>query len=125
MSKTPDATSLGTEEQTNIRERLNLILDIALANQSSSRGRISDQDNQMGKSHLADNARDDNTDISLLSNGYGKIKQIRAALIRLTDGTYGICGGCDQQISAGRLEAEPCAILCISCKSAEENNDRH
>jgi DnaK suppressor protein len=41
--------------------------------------------------------------------------QIDAALLRLADGGYGICGGCGQPIAAGRLAARPAATTCIAC----------
>ena len=42
-------------------------------------------------------------------------RQIRAALRRMDEGTYGTCADCGADISAGRLEALPTATLCINC----------
>ncbi len=44
-----------------------------------------------------------------------EIREIRAALARLDDGTYGTCVRCGGPISAGRLAAMPHAALCVTC----------
>ncbi|WP_253202163.1 TraR/DksA C4-type zinc finger protein [Subtercola sp. PAMC28395] len=47
---------------------------------------------------------------------------IDRALARMSDGTYGTCVRCGQQIGFARLEAVPAAELCIAC--AREVADR-
>lgn len=42
-------------------------------------------------------------------------RQIRAALQRIADGSYGICANCGADIAPARLEALPTATLCIGC----------
>ena len=44
-----------------------------------------------------------------------EIAQIRAALLRIENGSYGSCTRCGEDISAARLEAQPTATLCIDC----------
>jgi len=44
-----------------------------------------------------------------------EIAQIRAALLRIENGTYGICARCGGDIGAERLEALPTATRCIRC----------
>ena len=48
-------------------------------------------------------------------------RQIRAALDRVQEGTYGICLDCEEEISPKRLSAVPWAELCVRC---QENADR-
>ncbi len=48
------------------------------------------------------------------------LDEVRDALVRLDDGTYGTCARCSADIPAARLEAMPTATLCITCKEAEE-----
>jgi RNA polymerase-binding protein DksA len=43
------------------------------------------------------------------------IRDIQAALARIEDGTYGICGRCGEEISLGRLQAVPEATRCVNC----------
>ena len=44
-----------------------------------------------------------------------EIHQIQAALKRISEGTYGICTHCGEDIDPKRLEALPTATRCISC----------
>ncbi|HWF16063.1 MAG TPA: TraR/DksA C4-type zinc finger protein [Acidimicrobiales bacterium] len=41
------------------------------------------------------------------------LDDVEAALVRLQDGTYGLCEVCGKPIGAARLEAMPAARLCI------------
>jgi DnaK suppressor protein len=50
-----------------------------------------------------------------------KQRQVRAALQRIEDGTYGICLECDEPISLTRLAALPWAPLCIRCQEAMDS----
>lgn len=47
--------------------------------------------------------------------GLAEIPQIRAALQRIEDGSYGICARCGEQISKERLDALPWTPLCRNC----------
>ena len=42
-----------------------------------------------------------------------EITQVRAALGRIADGTYGTCSVCGEDIGIGRLKARPIATRCI------------
>jgi DnaK suppressor protein len=43
------------------------------------------------------------------------LDEVRAALARLADGSYGTCLGCMAQIPMERLELRPWAAFCIRC----------
>ena len=45
----------------------------------------------------------------------GHLADVDAALVRVDDGTYGVCERCGSAISEARLEALPAARLCIAC----------
>ncbi|HVR75558.1 MAG TPA: TraR/DksA C4-type zinc finger protein [Planctomycetota bacterium] len=49
-----------------------------------------------------------------------KIAEIDAALVKIENGTYGVCEDCSQEIPFVRLEALPFATQCIACKSRAE-----
>ncbi len=49
---------------------------------------------------------------------------IRAALQRMTDGTYGTCRTCGERITTKRLEALPYAVQCIDCATEAEKGKR-
>ena len=44
-----------------------------------------------------------------------EIAQIRMALLRIENGTYGTCSQCGKTIARGRLEARPVATRCVDC----------
>lgn len=43
------------------------------------------------------------------------IQQLKAALQRIEDGSYGACSGCGEAIADGRLDALPETTLCVPC----------
>ena len=50
------------------------------------------------------------------------LRQVRAALARIADGSYGTCMHCEEEISPKRLNAVPQTPYCITCQEAA---DRH
>ncbi len=42
-------------------------------------------------------------------------EEVEAALRRIEDGNYGVCGGCRNAIPVRRLQALPWARYCVSC----------
>ena len=44
-----------------------------------------------------------------------EIQQVRLALLRIENGTYGTCAKCGKDIRRERLEARPIATRCIDC----------
>jgi RNA polymerase-binding transcription factor DksA len=49
--------------------------------------------------------------------GLAEITQIRAALRRIADGSYGQCARCGERIAEARLDLLPWTPLCRSCAS--------
>ena len=43
------------------------------------------------------------------------IRDIRAAIERIDDGSYGVCERCGEDIGAGRLKVVPEATRCVNC----------
>jgi DnaK suppressor protein len=41
------------------------------------------------------------------------LAQVRAARVRVADGTYGVCEVCGEEIPPARLEARPWAARCV------------
>lgn len=56
----------------------------------------------------------------VLGNSRTLLGQVRAALRRLDDGTYGYCQRCGNPIGARRLEALPYALYDIQCQEIVE-----
>lgn len=48
------------------------------------------------------------------------LRQVKAALRRIHDGTFGTCIDCEYAISSKRLAAVPWATRCIQCQEASE-----
>jgi RNA polymerase-binding transcription factor DksA len=59
-------------------------------------------------------------ELSLANISRDKLDQVRHALARLDDGTYGVCEACGEAIGKFRLQAAPRATLCRSCKEKTE-----
>jgi DnaK suppressor protein len=52
------------------------------------------------------------------------LKKVKKSLQKIEDGTFGECENCGIEISHNRLLARPTADLCISCKEAEEKEEK-
>jgi RNA polymerase-binding transcription factor DksA len=48
------------------------------------------------------------------------MERIDKALVKIEDGTYGLCERCGKPIEKARLKALPYANLCLKDKQAEE-----
>ena len=56
------------------------------------------------------------------------LRNVRSALRRIDDGSFGVCLHCEEEISPKRLNAVPWAPFCIQCqeqadKHHDDNND--
>lgn len=75
------------------------------------------------RDHMADQGSatfERELDMTLEENERVELDEVRAALVRMDAGTYGVCATCGVEIPEGRLEAVPTASLCMTCKTAEE-----
>jgi DnaK suppressor protein len=48
------------------------------------------------------------------------LREVRAALVRIEDESYGICADCDEPISLARLNVIPWANYCVKCQERIE-----
>jgi DnaK suppressor protein len=60
--------------------------------------------------------------ISNLDRESNLLRNVRAALDRITHGSYGVCLHCEEEINPKRLAAVPWTAYCIQCQEA---SDRH
>src|SRR6478752_7507525 len=51
-----------------------------------------------------------------------ELNQIERALLRLKQGTYGVCEGCGAKIPVARLNVLPYSTLCIKCQREAEGD---
>lgn len=73
------------------------------------------------------NSAEDGTDafdrmvaLELADSEYNSLVSINEALVRIDEGTYGMCDECDGLIEEPRLKALPFVTMCIACKSNSE-----
>jgi RNA polymerase-binding protein DksA len=59
-------------------------------------------------------------EMSLANNARDLVAQAELAISRIDAGTYGRCDSCGNPIAKLRLQANPRATLCVSCKQKEE-----
>jgi DnaK suppressor protein len=50
------------------------------------------------------------------------LRNVRAALRRVEDGSYGVCLHCEEDINPKRLNAVPWAPFCIQCQEQYDRN---
>jgi DnaK suppressor protein len=50
------------------------------------------------------------------------LRNVRGALARMADGSYGTCLHCEEEISPKRLDAVPWAAYCIRCQEIADRN---
>ena len=51
------------------------------------------------------------------------LRQVRDALRRIADGSYGVCLHCEEDIKPKRLDAVPWTKYCIRCQEAADRQD--
>ena len=57
-----------------------------------------------------------------LDREFNQLRNVRAALRRIEEGSFGICQECDEEIHPKRLAAVPWAPYCIRCQEALDGN---
>jgi len=57
-----------------------------------------------------------------LDREFTQLRDARAALRRIEDGSFGTCQQCDEDIHLKRLAAVPWATFCIRCQEAVDGN---
>ena len=60
--------------------------------------------------------------VSNLDREFTQLRNARAALRRVEEGSFGTCQHCDEDIHPKRLAAVPWATFCIRCQEAVDNN---
>ena len=57
-----------------------------------------------------------------LDREFNQLRDARAALRRIQEGSFGTCQECDQDIHPKRFAAVPWATFCIRCQEAADGN---
>jgi DnaK suppressor protein len=53
-----------------------------------------------------------------------RLREVRSALDRMDEGTFGICAGCEGTINPKRLAAIPWASFCIVCQETADHQKK-
>jgi DnaK suppressor protein len=113
-------------------EKLRLRLEADLARLEAEIAQIDAEDRETlseasGENNYRDHMADQGSatferelDMTLEGNLRNTLGEVRVALARMAEKTYGTCARCSAEIPTERLEAVPTASLCIRCKEAEE-----
>jgi DnaK suppressor protein len=51
-----------------------------------------------------------------IESDFNRLQNLRLALERIEEGTYGTCLGCEREIGVKRLRAVPWATYCVTCQ---------
>jgi DnaK suppressor protein len=54
--------------------------------------------------------------MSNLDRELNLLKDVKAAIARMTDGAFGTCLRCEERIAEKRLKAVPWAAYCVACQ---------
>ena len=57
-----------------------------------------------------------------LDREFNQLRNARAAMVRIQEGSFGKCQQCDEDIHPKRLAAVPWAPFCIRCQDAADGN---
>ncbi len=81
-------------------------------------------DAAMDSADLSSQDMDQGIDYSLLEMKYEQYKDIADAFRKLQNNTFGLCEECGEEIDIKRLQVNPLARFCISCKTQKEEIER-
>ncbi len=62
--------------------------------------------------------------IAALDRDSRLLREVKAAMARIEDGSYGVCENCEDAIAARRLSAIPWARYCVGCQDGIDNGVR-
>lgn len=67
---------------------------------------------------------DRNLELKIRDRERKLIAKMEEAILRIDNGTYGICNDCGEEITEKRLIARPVTTLCINCKTKQEKAEK-
>ena len=97
------------------------ILNVGLLNKSDDL-HVSEED-LSDETDLATSLVQQQLNCTIRDREYSKLRKIDAALDRISEGTYGHCEDCEEEIGAKRLENQPWADLCIQHAEEREREE--
>ncbi|HEV8484570.1 MAG TPA: TraR/DksA family transcriptional regulator [Blastocatellia bacterium] len=101
-----------------LSEQKNTLL--GMVERTEDYGREADRDVSQDPADKASNSYTKELLFSQSTNERNTLKLIEEALDRLTEGTFGDCINCGEEITPKRLDAIPWAPHCIRCQELQE-----
>ena len=133
IKKTPvviDDKKLSAVELESFKEKLLVIRTrlrgnvITMADAALNKNRMEGaEDHSTMPIHMADIGSDNfeqEQTLSFVQSEHGLLEMVDEALVRVKEGTYGICEGCECRIPKARLNAIPYAVKCVKCAASDE-----
>lgn len=93
---------------------------LGLVERTEDYGREADREVSQDPADKASNSYTKELLFSQSTNERNTLRLVEEAMDRLSDGSYGECTNCGDEISAKRLEAIPWAPYCIKCQELME-----
>ncbi len=93
---------------------------LGLVERTEDYGREADREVSQDPADKASNSYTKELLFSQSTNERNTLRLVEEAMDRLSDGSYGECINCGDEISAKRLEAIPWAPYCIKCQELME-----
>lgn len=97
------------------------ILNVGLLNKSDDL-HVSEED-LSDETDLATSLIQQQLNCAIRDREYVKLRKIDAALDRISEGTYGHCEECEEEINQKRLDNQPWAELCIQHAEDKEREE--
>lgn len=117
--------TVARERLTNERQRLLVLIkhlsednDVDVPDHTGN-GELSNLDQHPGDTGTETFERE--KDMAILGTLEDQIKEVDKALVRVDDGTYGVCEKCGKPIAEERLEVVPTARYCVEDQGAREH----
>lgn len=114
-------TELATYREILLEKRREILGDVSELEDQAQRS----SGDEVSVDHMADHGSDsyekDQT-IGLIERESEALKAVNLALVRIDDGTFGVCPKCEEPIKIARLKALPYARLCLDCQTLEEQS---
>ncbi len=104
-----------------LNDRLNELLSHA---DSTVTGMTQPKENFADPTDRASHEADRSFELRIRDREHKLIKKIKKALMRIDNGTFGICEACEEDIDIKRLKARPVTTQCIECKTREEDLEK-
>jgi DnaK suppressor protein len=74
----------------------------------------------LGSVELLDGIQQPNITLHQFAADSEVLREIKSALERIAEGTFGVCDKCGERMPSRRLEAVPWARFCVSCQESFE-----